>query len=353
MRRPLLLFLLNLLPLSASAALPAQIAALKSYAAKALTRCADNKITLEPINRIGPAGFEPYVLTQTSSDTTCGRQTFLLHSPSTNQIVIGNIFPLPLDDIPVEKHIAEATSQAVKAPVAVTVSRAMLPDGLKPVTMTKQTTFGPFSYHGYLDASERFMIVGSRGNLYIDPGDTLLQSLRLDRAVRRGNPKAKVHIIEMSDFECPSCARAHKEVEPVIAKHLARIDYARVDLPLFEHHEWALPAALGARGIEKVAPSKYWTYVNFMFENQDAVGKSKSFDTVLQNFCEDHDIDWKRVEKIYRSPAERAALLDQVGRAFDNGVSSTPTYIINGQIMGYGASGKFTVDAIKSAIGAK
>ena len=123
-----------------------------------------------------------------------------------------------------------------------------------------------------------------------------------------------------------------------------------MDLPLFDHHEWAVPAAMGARAIQRVAPSKYWSYVNYVFGDQETIGK-QNFDKVLQNFCEDHDIDWAKVEKIYKSPAERAALLDQVSRAFDAGVNSTPTYIINGQMIGYGPSGSYTMSAIRSALG--
>jgi hypothetical protein len=96
--------------------------------------------------------------------------------------------------------------------------------------------------------------------------------------------------------------------------------------------------------------------VNFIFGNQETIDKTASgnpqaFDKVLQNFCEDRDINWKAVEQLYRSPAEKTALLEQVSRAFDNGIVSTPTYIINGQIMGYGPDGKFTIAAIKRAIG--
>jgi protein-disulfide isomerase len=189
--------------------------------------------------------------------------------------------------------------------------------------------------------------------LFVDPGTTLTQSLGVENAVRRGNGKSRLKIIELSDFECPTCAKAHKKVEPLIARNLSKIDYARLDLPLFDHHEWALPAALGARAIQKVAPAKYWAYVNFVFENQETIGKAGSFDKVLQNFCEDHDIDWKRVEKIYRSPAERTDLMEQVSRAFDTGVNSTPTYIINGQVLGYGPNGSYTLAAIKHALGVK
>ena len=57
-------------------------------------------------------------------------------------------------------------------------------------------------------------------------------------------------------------------------------------------------------------------------------------------------------QKIYSSKTERQALLDQVSRAFAAGIASTPTFIVNGQIMGFGPDGAFTIDAIKSAVGA-
>ncbi len=167
--------------------------------------------------------------------------------------------------------------------------------------------------------------------------------------MRRGNHTSKTQIVELSDFECPTCARAHKKVEPIIEKALGHIDYIRLDLPLFEHHEWAVPAALAARALAKVAPKEYWKYVNYVFDNQEMIGK-QNFDTFLKNYCEDRDINWNAVEKVYRSPAERQSLLDQVSRAFDNGIVSTPTYIVNGRIVGFGPEGTFTINAIKEAI---
>lgn len=336
-----------------TSAAPANLAAIQAYTEKALAQCSDSKVTIEPINQPGPAGFIPFRVTQTSNDTTCGRQTYLLFSPSTNQVIIGTIIGLPFDNRSPQERVALTASELLKTALKVSVSAFPLPDGLHAVSLTKQTPWGPFSYRAFMDASTRFLIVGSRGNLYVDPGTTLVESIGVEHAVRRGNPKARLKIIELSDFECPTCARAHKEVEPIIAKNLSKVDYYRLDLPLFEHHEWALPAALGARAIEKVAPTKYWAYVNFIFPNQEAIGKSKSFEETLQNFCEDHDIDWKRVEKIYRSPTERDALLEQVSRAFDTGINSTPTYIVNGQIIGFGPNGSFTIATIKKALGVK
>ncbi len=352
MKKTVLAALLTLASVPLTAA-PANVDALRNYLVKAMPRCPDSKITLEAISHPGPNGFIPFTVTQTSSDTTCGAQKIALYSPGTSQVIVGTVFALPADDRSAEMRVAEVASQILKQNLTVTLGGFPLQDGLRPLSLTKDTPWGPFSYHGYIDSMQRFLIVGTRGNLFIDPGTTLVESLGIEHAVRRGNPKAPIKIIELSDFECPTCAKAHKQVEPLITKNLSKVDYKRLDLPLFEHHEWALPAAAGARAIEKVAPAKYWTYVSYVFENQEAIDKSGSFDKTLQNFCEDRDIDWKKVEKVYRSPVDRGLILEQVSRAFDTGVNSTPTYIINGQVLGFGPSGSYTIAAIKRALGVK
>ena len=350
--RKALTLLLFLATTSVSAQMLTDINTLKKYATEALARCPDQNVTIQEMSETGPAGFLVYTVTQTSSDATCGRQTYLLYSPRSRTVLLGNAFALPVDGRPVEVRVAERTTEVLQHPTKATVSKFPLPDGLKAVTILRDSKYGPFGYHGFVDASERYLIVGTRGNVSVNPGETLLDSIGIKHAVRRGNPKAKAQIVELSDFECPTCGRAHKTVEPLIEKNLSKVDYYRLDLPLFEHHEWAFDAAMGARAISKVAPNKYWAYDNFVFANQEPISKQK-FDTVLKNFCDDNDISWAAVQKIYKSPAERTALLDQVSRMFDSGITSTPTYIVNGQVMGYGPEGTYTINAIKRALGVK
>jgi hypothetical protein len=356
MKSALMATAVALLPLCATAQMaPTLDVALKNFAARSLAQCPESRITVDPLGvNGGPTGFSIYNLTQESSDSSCQRKTYLLFSPRTSQILIGTIFTLDQDGRTLPERIASKASTALGAKTVATVAPFPLPDGIHAVSISKASkeAGGAFTYHGFVDQSNNYLIVGTRGNLHNDPGKTLIESIGLAGATRRGNPKAPVQIIELSDFECPTCGRAHKKVEPIIAKNLDKVDYYRLDLPLFEHHEWALNAALGARALSKVAPGKYWSYANFIFENQESIGK-QPFDTVLKNFVEDNDVNWKAVEKIYRSPVERNALIEQVSRAFDNGINSTPTYIINGQILGFGPEGTYTINAIKKALGVK
>lgn len=321
---------------------------LKAWAAKALPRCPAGVLTVEP-NAAGPANFAAYVATVRSSDKYCGTQKVMLHSPKSQQVLLGSVIPLPADGRPAHVRITETTARLLGNPVKAIVAPFPLPDGLKSVTISRDTPYGTFGYAAYLDQSEKFLIVGMRGSLNREPAATLRESLGAATAARRGNEKAKVEVLEVSDFQCPTCARAHEKIEPLIRQNLSRMNYVRIDLPLFEHHQWAVQAAMGARAIQRVAPAKYWDYVDYVFKNQESIN-TRNFDEVIREYADDHDLNWPAIQKIYASKSERQTLLDQVSRAFGIGIASTPTFIVNGQILGFGPDGTFTIDAIKSAL---
>lgn len=350
MKRPLLFLALFLATVTASAQMRDPVAPLKTYASKMVQRCPDGVLTMEQLPG-GPMNFVTYSVTVRSSDQYCGGQKYLMYSPKTQQILFGTAVQLPNDARPANVRISEESARVLGKKVTTTIAPFPLPDGIKAVTISYDTPFGPFAYRGFTDASERFLVIGTRGSLKVDPSQTIREVLGAStNAVRKGNAGAKVEILELSDFQCPSCARAHTKVDPIIEKNLSKVNYARLDLPLFEHHNYALQAAMAARAIQRVAPKKYWAYVDYMFKNQEEIGK-QPFDKFLQNYLEDHDIDAAAVQKIYASKAERQALLEQVSRAFSIGVAATPTYIINGQMMGFGPEGSFTIDAIKRELG--
>ncbi|MFZ2492594.1 MAG: thioredoxin domain-containing protein [Thermoanaerobaculia bacterium] len=324
--------------------------ALRTYVTRALPQCPGGAITLENVNG-GPPGFRTYMVTLRSSDQYCGTQRHLLYSPKTQQVILGTIVPLPQDGRPAHLRVTEKASELLGKSHTASVSPFPLPDGIKAVTIHKPVENGTFGYHGFVDSSERYLIVGNRGLANSDPAVALREALGVSKAARRGT--GSVEIIEVSDFQCPTCARAHEKIEPLIQQNLSKITYVRVDLPLFEHHEWSLQSALAARSIQRVAPAKYWTFVDFVFKNQQAITAPR-FDKMFRDFAEDHDIPWPALEKIYRAPAERQALLDQTSRAFDSGLNSTPTFIVDGRVMGFGPDGNFTIEKIKAAIaGAK
>jgi hypothetical protein len=101
----------------------------------------------------------------------------------------------------------------------------------------------------------------------------------------RGNPKAKVQIINFDDLECPYCAMLNSIILPKTLDHykgLIKIVYK--DFPI-EGHPWATRAAVDASCLASMNPSAYWTYVDYVHNHMEEVGGTekdlaKSFQTL-------------------------------------------------------------------------
>jgi protein-disulfide isomerase len=81
----------------------------------------------------------------------------------------------------------------------------------------------------------------------------------------RGNPAAKVTVINFDDLECPYCAQLHAELFPATMDHykdLVRFVYK--DDPLAEIHPWAMHAAVNANCLAAQSGAVYWTYVDYL-----------------------------------------------------------------------------------------
>ena len=88
----------------------------------------------------------------------------------------------------------------------------------------------------------------------------------------RGNPSAKVTIINFDDLECPYCARMHEELFPSTIdryKDLVRIIYK--DDPLSDLHPWAVHASVDANCLAQQSGLIYWAYVDYIHGHGEEV----------------------------------------------------------------------------------
>lgn len=110
-------------------------------------------------------------------------------------------------------------------------------------------------------------------------------ALNIDVAGRpiRGNPTAKVTVINYDDLECPYCARMHQSLFPAtMERYKDKVRFIYKDDPLTELHPWAMRAAIDANCIGEQSGEIYWTYVDYLHAHgQEVNGEdrdvSKSF----------------------------------------------------------------------------
>lgn len=99
-------------------------------------------------------------------------------------------------------------------------------------------------------------------------------SFNIDVANRpiRGNPDAKVTIINFDDLECGYCARMHQTFFPATVDHYkGLVKFIYKDFPLEEIHPWAVHAAVNANCLAAQNPQVYWTYVDYLHSHGEEI----------------------------------------------------------------------------------
>lgn len=92
-------------------------------------------------------------------------------------------------------------------------------------------------------------------------------ALNIDIAGRpvRGNPNAKVTVINFDDLECPYCARMHEQLFPdTLDRYKDQVRFIYKDDPLTQIHPWAMHAAVDANCLADQNGDTYWKYVDYL-----------------------------------------------------------------------------------------
>jgi protein-disulfide isomerase len=139
----------------------------------------------------------------------------------------------------------------------------------------------------------------------------------------RGNPKAKVMIVEFSDFQCPYCRQVTTTIKNVLAKHPDQVALAFRDFPLSSIHPQAYGAAEASRcALEQ---GKYWEYHDLLFTDQNALEKAG-----LLASAKKLQLDEKQFETCLSSGKFKAQIEQDTADGRRAGVTGTPGFFING-----------------------
>jgi len=139
----------------------------------------------------------------------------------------------------------------------------------------------------------------------------------------KGNPQARVTVIEFTDFQCPSCAQQHPVVERIMKEFGDRVRLVVRDFPLSQHAE-ALKAAEAAEAARE--QGKYWEYVAVLFRNQSALGVDK-----LKQYATELGLDRARFDSSLDSGKFAEKVQRDVLDGRKLGVNGTPTLYVNGK----------------------
>jgi protein-disulfide isomerase len=155
----------------------------------------------------------------------------------------------------------------------------------------------------------------------------------------RGNPAAKVTLVNFDDLECPYCARMHQSLFPAtLERYKNTVRFIYKDDPLVDLHPWAMHASVDANCLAAQSDDVYWTYVDYLHSHgQEVNGEDrnvqKSFaaldriarqEATLGKLDEDklNACMAKQDETLVRASAKEADSL---------GINGTPALFVNGE----------------------
>jgi protein-disulfide isomerase len=265
-------------------------------------------------------------------------------------LMIGGLFSLPAvaqDEARKERIVGNLKSkipQLASLTVSVTALGPSEYGGLDEGTLSIQSPRGnqQLKFLVSKDDKKLYLLNGEPYDVSIDPSVFLAQREKeLADAVAglpvRGNPDAKVTIIEFSDFQCPYCARGADTMEQVLAKYGEDVKLVFKHYPL-NFHPWARPAAIAADCAAKQDHEAFWTLHDQYFEHQKEITPENVLAKSKEYLAESGlDLDsWSACAEDSNSEEYKAvAAKVDADLAFGTkmGVSGTPGFFVNGQLL--------------------
>jgi protein-disulfide isomerase len=169
-------------------------------------------------------------------------------------------------------------------------------------------------------------------------------AINVDNRPVRGNPAAKVRIINFDDLECPCCAMLNSETLPETLEHYKDlINIVYEDFPI-EGHPWAMRAAVDANCLGSLKGSAYWTYVDYVHNHQQEVSSihsdlSRSFqklDIIATTIGGESKVNAPELTACLKAQDESGIESSlKLGRSL--GLDSTPQMFVNGERLPAGA----------------
>ncbi len=153
----------------------------------------------------------------------------------------------------------------------------------------------------------------------------------------KGNPSAKVTVINFDDFQCPFCSRMHSTLfENVFKDYADKIQVIYKDYPLIEIHPWAMHAAIDGNCLGEQNSPAYWDFADYIHANQKQMaGKSRTdafqnIDNLAKEQAQKHQLDADKLQACMQKQDE-TAVRASMAEGDKLGVDSTPTLFINGE----------------------
>lgn len=196
------------------------------------------------------------------------------------------------------------------------------------------------TYDFLVSKDHKTLVRMTKMDLTKDPYVETMKKIDVKGRPVRGNPNAKVVVVNYDDFECPFCSQVHRTLFPQLLQEYGdRVAFIYKDYPLSEIHPWATHAAVDANCLAAQSTDAYWAFADYIHSNQQLVNQEKGRDAQFAALDKDtlNEADKFKLDSGKLQACLKAQREDSVKASVKEGdalgVTGTPTMFINGQML--------------------
>jgi protein-disulfide isomerase len=171
----------------------------------------------------------------------------------------------------------------------------------------------------------------------------------------RGNPNAKVTVVNYDDLQCPFCSRMHTTLmQEILPEYGDRIKIVYKDFPL-SIHPWASHSANDANCLAEENGTAFWDFADYVHANQKTINggqdlqkSTAELDRIALDMGKKHGADMPRLQACIKSQPDKPLKASMAeGEAL--GLNATPTLFINGEKL----EGAVDADEVRAVLNAQ
>jgi len=170
------------------------------------------------------------------------------------------------------------------------------------------------------------LIVGAK--IYLAPQKAVIN---IQMARSKGNPQARVKIVEFIDFQCPACAYGVKFLKTFFDQHPNDIYIQLKYFPLTNMHHHAMISALFSECASR--QGKFWELDDQMIPQQSQWAQLINPEPVFQAMSAQVGMDINQLNNCLVSDDARKVINDEKSLGQSLGIGSTPTYFVNNKMV--------------------
>jgi len=170
------------------------------------------------------------------------------------------------------------------------------------------------------------VLVFSARFLQGDEASLAFQNLKV-----KGAKTAPIHMVVYSDFQCPACRVALEPVEELRKEFADLVQLEFRHFPLERPHPWALTAASFAECA--ATQGKFWEFHDRLYLEQPVWSVSGDAISMFAKFAGELGLDPKNLSDCLGDPKTILEIRRERASGEQKGVQSTPTVLINGQVL--------------------